>query len=370
MRDTLAERLLVRVMGWDRDKVKAELPLVLALASFKYDEYQQFSPGMRFVESLARWLRQFEDPGDRAAAYEFVKQRMIFCSSSEMCHFVEMAYPHHIRPHLLRRAAEEGGQNVRHVGRVAGSAVFKILQRQCLFLGLSDGARIDLFRRSNRELSTEQIWQTHELADERVHKLLEKLEEGVIALGGPGGQGTTFSTVVLLDDFSASGRSYYMPKDDGTLGGKIVKFYRRLVGTDGSLSKLVEVGRMHLIILLYVATDQALSHLEECSRTLWGPIGVPWHIEVVQRLPAQLKLTPVNCGPLAGAIDQCYDDVIHDSHMRKGGTDDSKYGFAACGLPLVLHHNTPNNSIALLWSYEDTRYRGLFPRIQRHKEAP
>jgi hypothetical protein len=61
-------------MGWDRDKVKAEVPLVLALASFKYDEYQQFSPGMRFVESLARWLRQFQDPADRSAAYEFVKQ--------------------------------------------------------------------------------------------------------------------------------------------------------------------------------------------------------------------------------------------------------------------------------------------------------
>jgi hypothetical protein len=39
-------------------------------------------------------------------------------------------------------------------------------------------------------------------------------------------------------------------------------------------------------------------------------------------------------------------------------------------LPLVLHHNTPNNSICLLWSYEDTQVRGLFPRIKRHKEAP
>jgi hypothetical protein len=370
VRDTLAERLLVRVMGWDRDRVKAELPLVLALASFKYDEYQQFSPGMRFVESLARWLRQFDDPGDRAAAYEFVKERLVYCSSSEMLHFVEMAYPHHIRPHLLRRAAEESGQNVRHVGRVAGSTVFKVLQRRSLFLGLSDGARIDLFRRSNRELSTEQIWQTHELADDRVHELLEKLNEGVTALGGAGDQETTFSTVVLLDDFSASGRSYYMPKDDGRLGGKIAKFHRRLVEKDGAVAKLVDVESMHLIILLYVATDQALSHLEECSRILWDPLGVSWHIEVVQRLPGHLRLTPASCGPLAGAIDHCYDHVIHDAHMEKGGTDDSKYGFAACGLPIVLHHNTPNNSIALLWSYEDTRYRGLFPRIQRHKEAP
>ncbi len=219
MRDTLAEKLLVRVMGWERDKVKSEVPLVLAMASYKFDEYQQFFPGMRFVESLARWLRQFDRPEDRDAAYEFVKDRLIFCSSAEMRHFVEMAYPDHIRPLLLRRAATEIKQDWRRVGRVAGSVEFRVLQRRCLFLGLSDGARIDQFRRANPDLSHEQIWQTHELADERVQELLDKLDEGVSAICGVPVRGTRFSTVVLLDDFSASGRSYYMLKDDGTIGG-------------------------------------------------------------------------------------------------------------------------------------------------------
>ena len=82
MKDILAERLLVRVMGWDRDRVRTEIPLILALASYKYDEYQQFSPGMRFVESLARWLRQFEDPVEREAAYTLVRDCLIFCSSA------------------------------------------------------------------------------------------------------------------------------------------------------------------------------------------------------------------------------------------------------------------------------------------------
>lgn len=370
MKDTLAEKLLVRVMGWDRERVRSEVPLILAMASFKYDEYQQFSPGMRFVESLARWLRQFEGAPDREAAYRFIRDRLVFCSSEEMRHFVEMAYPDHIRPHLLRRAAEAAKQDYRRVGRVAGSREFLALQRRCLFLGLSDGARIDLFRRSNPELSTEQIWQTHELADERVNELLEKLADGVASIEGEDGGEPKFSTVVLLDDFSASGRSYYMPKEDGSLGGKVAKFFREVTNPGRKLSQLVDLGRLHLVILLYVATDQALAHLEECSRSLWDPTGVRWTIEVVQRLPDRLRLTPRDAGDMPAVIERYYDHSIHDPHMEKGETTDSRYGFAACGLPLVLHHNTPNNSVALLWSYEDKEVRGLFPRIRRHKEAP
>ena len=369
MRDSLAEKLLVRVMGWDRDKVKAELPLVLALASYKYDEYQQFSPGMRFVESLARWLRQFEDSEERTLAYEFVRDRLLFCSSAEMRHFVEMAYPDHIRPYLLRRAAQEVEQDRRRVGRVAGSKEFCVLRRQCLFLGLSDGARIDLFRRSNSELNQEQIWQTHELADDRVEELLAKLTQDVATIRGEPSEETKFTTVVLLDDFSASGRSYYRPKADGTLGGKIVKFYDKVIDCKNKISELVDLNQLHLIILLYMATDQAWQHLQECSSALWDKVHAQWTIKVVQRLPNHFRLTSDNCGALAEVIDRHYDHNVHDSHMGIGGTIDSKYGFAACGLPLVLHHNTPNNSIALLWSYEDMEVRGLFPRIRRHKEA-
>jgi len=61
---------------------------------------------------------------------------------------------------------------------------------------------------------------------------------------------------------------------------------------------------------------------------------------------------------------------VFNEHFEKGGTSDAKYGYAAGGLPVVLHHNTPNNSIALLWSYDDREVVGLFPRVQRHKEEP
>ena len=368
VRDIHAEKLLVRVMGWDKDKVKAEVPLLIALASYKYDEYQQFSPGMRFVENLARWLRQFETLEERTIAYEFVKDRLLFCSSAEMRHFVEMAYPDHIRPYLLRRAAQKIEQDWRRVGRVAGSKEFHVIRRRCLFLGLSDGARIDLFRRSSQELNHEQIWQTHELADDRVEELLEKLAEDVADMRGEAKEETKFTTVVLLDDFSASGRSYYMPKDDGTLGGKIAKFYQQLANPQSTISRLVDLKRLDLFILLYMATEQAIKHLCQCSATLMD--GVTTTIEVVQRLPDHLRVTPNDSRELGKIIDRYYDHDIHDAHMKRGGTTDSKYGFAECGLPLVLHHNTPNNAIALLWSYEDKKVRGLFPRIRRHKETP
>jgi hypothetical protein len=83
-----------------------------------------------------------------------------------------------------------------------------------------------------------------------------------------------------------------------------------------------------------------------------------------------IKLARGDRSPVGRLIEdeRYYDHDIYDEHLAKGGTEDARYGYAACGLPLVLHHNTPNNSIALIMSYEGRKFRGLFPRIQRHKE--
>src|SRR6185312_9010049 len=112
----------------------------------------------------------------------------------------------------------------RHIGQIADSVDFRVRQRQCLFLGLSDGARIDTFRRANRELNHEQIWQTHELSPGRVAELLSKLAQHTQQIGPGVAPLMHFRTIVLLDDFSASGSSYLMRKDDGSYGGKIAKF--------------------------------------------------------------------------------------------------------------------------------------------------
>src|SRR5260370_26926101 len=84
MKDQLVEELLDKVMGWKspQDFVEHGLPLQ-AIAAYKYDEYQQFSPGMRFIESLALWLGQFETIQQLRAALKFVLDRLMVISSAE-----------------------------------------------------------------------------------------------------------------------------------------------------------------------------------------------------------------------------------------------------------------------------------------------
>jgi hypothetical protein len=94
-----------------------------------------------------------------------------------------MAYHDFVRPHLLRQVATDKGICAYHVGKVAGSTDFKIRQRQCLFLGLSDGARTDIFRRCNSEdVVYEQVLLTYEISPSRVEKLLEELSKDLSPL--------------------------------------------------------------------------------------------------------------------------------------------------------------------------------------------
>lgn len=162
MRDRLAEQLLAKVMDWTAAETAAERPRLQTIAAHKYDEYQQFAPGMRFVESLALWLRQFS-PADRRIAYRFAVDQLVFCSAAEMGHLVSIAYPDHVRPRMLRKVAEELSLPPWQYPKAASTPAFHKRRRQTLFLGLSDGSRIDMFRRANPDLSNEQVWQSYEL---------------------------------------------------------------------------------------------------------------------------------------------------------------------------------------------------------------
>jgi hypothetical protein len=150
--------------------------------------------------------------------------------------------------------------------------------------------------------------------------------------------------------------------------GKVASFFSDLCNSRNPASKLVDLKRTEVVVLLYMATKQALDHLRKCSQAIWGAKSIPWSVEAVQPLAANFKLAAGDGHAMAPLIEKYYDHEVFDRHLEKGGTQDARFGFAACGLPLVLHHNTPNNSIALLWSYEDKKVRGLFPRVRRHKE--
>ena len=62
-----------------------------------------------------------------------------------------------------------------------------------------------------------------------------------------------------------------------------------------------------------------------------------------------------------------FDSSIVDDHFKKAKNDYPHLGYGECGLPIVLVHNTPNNSLPVLWLPDDKKFTGLFPRVTRHK---
>jgi hypothetical protein len=88
---------------------------------------------------------------------------------------------------------------------------------------------------------------------------------------------------------------------------------------------------------------------------------------VVQSLPDSIRIVQGE-NPALDAIIQKYYDNSNETSSTALGKTDLRYGFAGGGLPLVLSHNTPNNSIGLLWA-DGPKMRALFPRVARHKDV-
>lgn len=359
MRDALAERLLASVMDWKPEDVARERPVLQALAALKYDEYQQFSPGMRFVESLALWLGQFAELVERKAAYDFVLSRLVFLSHAEMAHFAAIAYPDVIRPVFIEQAARDATLPPFRVSKVLGAETFKQLEGSSLFFGLSDGARLDLFRRSNKELSHEQIFTGYELSDDKVAEIRKWLHE-------KRSHKEPAPSLVLLDDFSASGTSC-LTADGDKPKGKVAKFVDRIQSKE-SWKAVVSFPKTRLVIVLYVATEQALTNIDAGARALKKAHGIETTVLAVQRIASDISLKPSDNSPMIAVIknEKYYDASVEDEHTKKGNSG-LRFGFADGGLPLVLHHNTPNNSIFLLWVEGSETVRPLFPRVSRHR---
>lgn len=356
MRDALAERLLANVMQWTPADVAEQRPKLQALAAFKYDEYQQFSPGMRFVESLALWLEQFETLDERKTAYEFVLSRLVFLSHAEMAHFAAIAYPDVIRPVFIEQAAKDSSLPPFRVSQVLGTEAFKRLQGSSLFFGLSDGARIDLFRRSNKELSHEQIFTSYELSKEKVREIRTWLSD-------KRAHTDVAPTLVLLDDFTASGTSC-LTADGEQAKGKLAKFVARLKESE-EWNAVVSFPKTRLIVVFYVATAQALANIEKGADVLRKAHGIDITVLCVQRISSDLSLRASHTEPVIELVKRYYDPLAKEKHPEWGG--DVPFGYKDGGLPLVIHHNTPNNSIFVLWAEDSDSVLPLFPRVSRHR---
>ncbi len=403
MKDENAQHLLAKVMGWqDQDVVLDKVPVLRLLADYKYDGYQRFGPGKRFVESLALWLNQFDMP-DRAAALDFVLERLVYVSDNELSHLVQHAYPDVIVQERIRLVAEEKGIPTYRVGEICRDPRFEELQLKSLYLGLSDGARTNELRRfSSGEISNEQIWQAYELGEAKAEDMLEALGKALTKepeIAPPGNEDIwrlydagekaaaesliellrvkpvpvaspplpKFTLVWLMDDFSGSGNTYIrFDSKKSRFKGKIKKIYERLHEGD-----LIDTSHYEVFLLLYVATRQAIDHIEYWSERFTSENNYkPLQVRVLCVIEPEVGLTHSVPPSLQAILNnpKYYDPLAFDEHIEVGGTSTAQMGFAGCALPVVLSHNTPNNSVYMLWGSEAHGFPGLFPRVSRHKE--
>ena len=367
MRIELAEKLLVKIMEWSAEEVSLERPLLQALANFKFDEYQQFSPGIRFIESLAQWLNQFETIKDRNVAYNFVKTHLIFVSNNQISQLVNLSFSTLIKPILVNKVASILNVNRFHVKKIIESVMYKNITRQSLFVGLSDGSRIDQLRRF-AQLSNEQVLTSYFIDKEKIKELKSELEKE--------NNLEKFSTIFLIDDFTASGTSYARIEDGCNFKGKLIKFLSKIYvkeSDDQTLSTLFDLDSLSLNIIFYIATEEAIQNIKDIINRFKddNKININFSINAVQIIDNNVKDSIISDIELINVIKQpkYFDKTIIDKHYKISGKIKKPYlGFNECALPLVLNHNTPNNSLPIIWFSEDKEIKGLFPRITRHKE--
>lgn len=370
MRKDLAESLLAKIMDWSDAEKASERARLECFAGYKYDEYQQFSPGRRFIESLALWLAQFDPGRERRIAYKFVCNRLLFISADEMNHLVELTFPTMIRPRLIRDTAAELGISAERIKAIVATRKYRARLRRTLVLGLSDGARTDWFRRANpQDMSNEQVFHAYDVSDAKTEDMLAELKKDLRQiLGREAAEAEArFQYVVLLDDFSASGTSAIREDGEGGWKGKIGRIVDSLEQASNLGGAIAEKGVV-IMIVLYVAADQAIKHIEQRLTKLAFSKGTI-HFQVVHKLGPAAPLDNVADKDILSLAtqDRYFDASVDDEHGAVGGTT-KRLGYAGGRLPLVLGHNTPNNSIFLLWAEDMQTIRGLFPRVSRHRK--
>lgn len=358
MRPSLAEELLVKLMNWTADRVADERPLLQAMASYKLDEYQQFGPGMRYTESLVNWLSQFETIEEREIALEFVKTRLVFISENQLFQLINICYSTQIQSYLLRKTAKQLNKCSYELNAIISSPEYQRNTRSSVFIGLSDGARIDYFRRASR-VNNEQVLMTYAVNTDKTQEMVSKLTQEYY--------GASFDSLFLIDDFTASGQTF-IRKEGDIHRGKLIKTFHSIFDKNQPLHTLVKDSPFEVHIIFYIATSSAVEHIDN-ELQIWKQAN---HYEfihtvnTVQELPKSFNEPVLGNTPLKHLCEKYFDQSLADQHLLKGGLENIFLGYNGGALPLVLSHNTPNNSLPILWSPDDKNFQGLFPRVSRH----
>lgn len=387
MNSNLASQLLSNVMGWDYAGLNSERPELEFMGSMKYDAYDRFMPGTRFMSSLVQWLSQFDEE-DRATVLEFVKKKLVFISSTQMNYLVGLLYDLKIRPILLKKSTENTGKPSYMLCNKEVQKQFEIEKRSSLVVGLSDGAHTDILRRS-AGFSNEQVLTNYYPDEKKLKDMLDDLKKDKKLKGI---EKPYFRSIFLIDDFTASGKSFVRYDDkEKRFKGKLSKIIDQLCAkniertkeelAEGKKEELhlsylldPEQQMIHIDILFCMATHKAEENIRKSLDDFLKKRGynnVKYHIHVVQPLDESLSKGITENPDLMKVLEKpqyLHQELKDDKAYNVGSTVRPYLGFDECALPVVLSHNTPNNSLPILWqdADDDKQFKGLFPRISRH----
>ncbi len=364
---------LEKIMGWDDEDAQKESDWLRFMSKYKYDDYRGYLVGARFIESLVIWLQQFESK-DQKAAYEYIKENLIYIGPAEIQRLIGKFFYEEVQKNLREKVAKTLGVPEYMVWSSERSVdEFKSEIRRTLFMGLSDGARLDSFRRANADISNEQVVITTEINNIKWEDLLKELADDSKDKGKDK-EKQKFERVYLIDDFTASGTSL-IREEKKELKGKLKKFADALKQAQENLTERLFVNRFQIIVHHYIGTYQAKEKIEQLYNEPWikKELDIPdIRFSFGMLLPKDIRLIRSSEEKFADLCKKYYDHSIYDEHFRKSGAPDGKFGYAECGIPLILYHNTPNNSLSLLWAEtkgdEGHTMKPLFKRGQRHKE--
>ncbi len=253
MNEGYSIRYLADLMGWEQDQANKEMNWLQGISAFKYDSYRDYWAISRFTESLLEWLQQFEAE-DRKFAYGFIRDELIFISASEFQCLVGRTLPVYVRRELIKRVSQQCScpQYLVWANEKSAKRYEDILSRT-LFVGLSDGARIDSFRRANVGLiDNEQVVLGYEVSDGKWADLAENLIERT---GDPDAR---FEALFLIDDFTASGKTLIRKKGEDWKG-KLVKIARQVNEKKTMFTEDFIVVAHH-----YIGTERAQINIQNC----------------------------------------------------------------------------------------------------------
>lgn len=377
MNSNLANQLLASIMKWDAQKLASERAALEFMGSMKYDAYDRYMPGMRFMSSLVQWLNDIQEE-DRDEAYKFIKEKLVFISSTQMNYLVDLLYDSKIRPILLDMATKETDMPFYKCSNKVVRTRFDIEKRSALVIGLSDGAHTDILRRS-AGFSNEQVLTNYYPDGKKLKDMLDELrkDEKLKGIEKP-----FFRRIFLIDDFTASGKSFIrFDENDKNHHGKLKRIIDQLCtkGNDENGEKIERLSyllnpeqKIQIDILFCIATEKARtnikSSLDDYLKSAKLQDKVEFKIHIVQVLEDKLSIDIKKDNDLVNMLkkeEHFVEECVISKSYKVGKNEEPWLGFDECALPVVLAHNTPNNSLPIIWQ-DAERFHGLFPRISRH----